>query len=142
MKKCISCGADLDDTMKFCPRCGTLLNPYEQSTPVNFPPQPPIFPPQPPLIPQQPRNNSLAIAGFVVSLASLAFCGFPAIIGLILSIIALNQIKNTGESGKGFAVAGIVIGAAEIFLILLLIFVAICTSCTSGAHYYYNNSFT
>lgn len=40
-------------------------------------------------------------------------------IGLILSIIALSQIKKTGESGKGLAVAGLVISIVKIVLGIL-----------------------
>jgi hypothetical protein len=49
--------------------------------------------------------NSLAIAGFVCSLVGLASAGLLSPIGLILSIVAL------GREPKGFAIAGVVIGA-------------------------------
>ncbi|HPK27209.1 MAG TPA: DUF4190 domain-containing protein [Anaerolineaceae bacterium] len=58
----------------------------------------------------------MAVAGFVCSL-------FIGIVGLILSIIALNQINNSnGElSGRGLAIAGIWISAASmIFMFMLL----------------------
>ncbi|MDB5304877.1 MAG: antifreeze protein [Phycisphaerales bacterium] len=48
-------------------------------------------------------QQTLAIVGFVFSIV------FP-IVGLILSIIALNGMKNSGNNeGKGFATAGLVI---------------------------------
>ena len=49
-----------------------------------------------------PKTNVLAIVSLV-----MAF--FVPLIGLILSIVALNQIKKSSESGKGIAIAGIVI---------------------------------
>jgi hypothetical protein len=64
----------------------------------------------------QPKTNGLAIAGFV--------CAFLlSLVGLILSIIALNQInKSNGmQKGKGLAIAGIVIGALNIGLNILLL---------------------
>jgi len=49
------------------------------------------------------RTNTLSIlavvAAFVVSVA-----------GVVLGIIALVQIRRTGESGRGLAIAAIVIG--------------------------------
>lgn len=56
----------------------------------------------------------MAIVGFI-----LAF--FMPLIGLILSIIALTQIKKTGEGGKGLAVAGIIISVIMMILGMLLV---------------------
>ncbi|MHC4429155.1 MAG: DUF4190 domain-containing protein [Planctomycetota bacterium] len=54
------------------------------------------------------RTNGLAIAGFVVSLLGLiGTAGLLCPIGLILSLIALGR----GPSGRGFAVAGVILGA-------------------------------
>ena len=51
------------------------------------------------------QSNGLAIAGFVCSLLGL-FTGFLlSPIGLILSLVALGR-----PGGRGFAVAGVVIG--------------------------------
>lgn len=47
------------------------------------------------------KTNILSVVGLILSLLI-----FP--IGLIVSIVALVQIKKTGEKGKGFAIAGIV----------------------------------
>jgi hypothetical protein len=55
------------------------------------------------------RYNTLAIVGFV-----LAFVINVA--GLVVSIIALSQIKRTGERGRGLALAGVIIGAASIVI--------------------------
>jgi len=65
----------------------------------------------------QPRWNGLAIAGFILSF-------FISLVGLILSIIALNQINKSGgmQKGKGLALAGIIISALSIIVSLLLIF--------------------
>lgn len=67
--------------------------------------------------PQQ-RWNGMAIAGFVCSF-------FVAIVGLILSIIGFNQIKKTGEKGRGLAIAGIIIGGISVALEAIFIFVII-----------------
>lgn len=58
--------------------------------------------------------NGLGIAGFVVSMLGLfGSCGLLSPIGLILSIAAL------GRQPKGFAVAGVVIGAVGTCFVLL-----------------------
>jgi len=67
------------------------------------------------------KYNILSILGFIF--------GFLApLVGLILAIIALNQIKKTGERGRGLAIAAIIISIAIMILIpliLVLIWVAI-----------------
>ncbi len=49
-------------------------------------------------------TNGLAIAGFV-----LAF--FMPLVGLVLSIVGLTQIKKRHQNGEGLAIAGIVISS-------------------------------
>ena len=67
-----------------------------------------------------PRTNGLAIATLV-----LALCGF-SILPVTLGHISLNQIKRTGESGGGLAIAGLVIGYLTIAaIVLLLLFIAV-----------------
>ena len=61
-------------------------------------------------------NKTLAIIGFVLA---LVLGGLP---GLIVSAIALKNMNRSGEvDGKGFAIAGLVIGIIEIALIVLAI---------------------
>jgi hypothetical protein len=59
--------------------------------------------------------NTLA----VVSLAT-AVTGFGAIAGIITGHIALAQIKHSGQSGRGLAIAGLAVGYAGIALGLLM----------------------
>jgi hypothetical protein len=75
-------------------------------------------------------TNSWAIAGFIVSLVSLVFCGVTSIIGLIIGIIAMRDTKRTGQDGYGLALAAVIIGAIPIMLWLVywLFFVMILTS--------------
>lgn len=61
----------------------------------------------------------LAVAGFIVSLVGLLLPLAP-LIGLILSIVALTNIKRDKKlSGRGFAIAGTIIGA--VLLVMRLI---------------------
>lgn len=59
-------------------------------------------------------TNQLAIAGFVLS-----FLFVP--LGLILSIIALIQIKKSRQAGKGLAIAGIAVSAICTLFIMMLV---------------------
>lgn len=72
----------------------------------------PMYPVTPPVQ----RTNTLAIVAFVIALV------FSNLIGLILGIVALNQIKKTGEKGRGLAIASIVIGGVLTLLALGLVF--------------------
>ncbi len=56
------------------------------------------------------KNNKKAVVGFILSLLSIFGIGLAGIIGMILGIVALTQIKYTNEKGKGLAVAAMIIG--------------------------------
>lgn len=74
-----------------------------------------------------PRVHGLAIAGFVLSIASLLLPLILGIAGCIIAIIfcavAMNSIKHNPDkfSGFGFAVAGLVISIVVLALVLVLI---------------------
>ena len=69
-------------------------------------------------------NKNLAILGFVLA---LVLGGLP---GLIVSAVALKKMKDSGdEDGKGFAIAGLVIGIVETALAVILF---ACTGCAVG----------
>ncbi|MCB7135113.1 DUF4190 domain-containing protein [Cellulosimicrobium marinum] len=68
------------------------------------------------------RTNGLAVASMVVSVASLLLClGLTGVIGLVLGIVALNQVLRDGTRGKAFAVTGIVVGAVGTVILGLLL---------------------
>ena len=90
---CPNCGKQLDDRAVICPNCGV---------------------PIPGTSHQTPATNTLAVVGFILAfVCSLA--------GLICSIIARKQIKKTGEGGGNLALAGIIISAVSIALVVLAI---------------------
>ena len=101
--------------------------------PPQYPPPPPGgygYPPPAPSpyggYPQSTGTNGLAIASLVCSLFGW-ICGVGTILGLVLGLIALSQIKKTGQEGRGMALAGVIISSILlaggvlwfIFLILL-----------------------
>jgi hypothetical protein len=65
----------------------------------------------------------MAIASLVSSLVGLLCFGIGPLLGLVFGFIALNQIKQSGQSGRGMAIAGIVISGAIIamFIVFLII---------------------
>lgn len=62
------------------------------------------------------RTNGLAIAALISSF-------FISLLGVILGHIALNQIKTTGEGGRGLAIAALVIGYASMALAIIILIV-------------------
>jgi Domain of unknown function (DUF4190) len=71
----------------------------------------------------QPETNQLAIWSLVSSLVGLC-CGIGSIVGIVLGIIALNQIKETSQrgtpqGGHGLAVAGIAVGVASLIISII-----------------------
>ena len=101
---CKNCGKQIDDNSVVCPYCGaetksqaTAQQPQYQQPQYQQPYQQPYQQQY-----SEKRSNSYAIAGFV-----LAF--FFALLGLIFSIIGLRKVDECGGSGKGLAIAGIVL---------------------------------
>lgn len=70
-----------------------------------------------------PSTNPFAIASLVLSLVGI-LVGLAAILGVIFGHIALVQIKRNGQSGRGMALAGVIIGWTMIVLgIMVMLFV-------------------
>ena len=65
--------------------------------------------------------NTMALVGFILSVSGVA-TGITIIPGIVLSHIGFSQIKRTGESGRGFAVAGLVVGYCLLGLSVLAVF--------------------
>lgn len=70
------------------------------------------------------RTNVLAISSLVVALLGLLFWPL-AVVGAVLGVIALSQIKRTGEGGHGLAVAGTAVGGAAVALSFILAMAAL-----------------
>ncbi|MGE5694652.1 MAG: DUF4190 domain-containing protein [Candidatus Sericytochromatia bacterium] len=106
------------------------------STPPSYPPPggygaPPPYQPGYPTPPQS-RTNGMAIGSLVSSVLAipLAFlCGIfgviAALVGVVLGIVAINQIKQSGEDGRGLAIAGIAVGGVTLALAVIVMIVGI-----------------
>jgi len=71
--------------------------------------------PQPGYLPAPAGTNTLAIAALVASGIGV-FCGIGSIAGIVLGVIALNQITQSGQNGRGLALAGVVVGAVSLVI--------------------------
>ena len=105
---CSTCGQEIDDDAVFCKYCGALTADKGVSSEYYAPPF------ETNTSSGGGWTNGCAIAGFV-----LAF--FLPLIGFIVSIAGIVKAKKHGKSGKGLAVAGLVIS----LLNMLVFFAAI-----------------
>jgi uncharacterized protein DUF4190 len=90
--------------------------PYPQYAPYGQPGQ------FPPYSPAALRTNSLAVASLVCGLAQ--FIGLSVIAGIpaiVLGTIALKQIGERGEGGRGMAIAGLVLGCVSLVLVIVIV---------------------
>jgi hypothetical protein len=73
-----------------------------------------------------PPTNTLAVISLVCGLAS--FVVLPLIAGVVAVVtghIARGQIRQTGEDGSGFALAGLILGYVNIVLVLIALTVSV-----------------
>src|SRR5215469_9870554 len=76
---------------------------------------------------QSAGTDGMAIAGFVLGL--LGIVGISAILGIVFGSVALGRIRRTGQSGRGLAIAGIVLGSCWLaFFVLLIVIGAVASS--------------
>lgn len=69
------------------------------------------------------KTNTLAIVGLI-----LAF--LVSVAGIIVSAIALGQIKRTGEGGRGLAVAGVIVGIVVTVIYVIIIIAEVVLAAT------------
>lgn len=115
---CIKCGSQLSDEAKFCTNCGANINNespentyYQSSSNENNK----NTDGERTLITKAP-TNLFCILGICISVISffINLWGLVAIVGVVLSIIGLQQIKTTQENGRELAISGIIGGGINI----------------------------
>ena len=133
---CKQCGNELPENVKFCPNCGAEVknvepDPEAEPSAASAPDaqqsdksDPKTMPSASPARTQTGKWNVLAIVSFAVAAAGVV--GYLAggvvlhIATLVMSIIALNQFKKDPTmKGKGFAIAGTVISAVSVGMVVL-----------------------
>ncbi len=80
--------------------------------------------------PEQPYGAPQYAVGYAPptnTMAIIALIGafLVPIVGIICGRIALSQIKRTGETGRGLALAGVIIGYVYTILLLIIIIVSV-----------------
>jgi Domain of unknown function (DUF4190) len=68
-------------------------------------------------------TNGMAIVGLVLGIVSwfLNFWGIVGILAIVFSAIALSQVSNTSQKGKGFAIFGLVSGIINLLYAFIVI---------------------
>ncbi|WP_350349190.1 DUF4190 domain-containing protein [Agromyces sp. G08B096] len=75
------------------------------------------------------KTNTLAIVSLIASIAGIVVVYFiGSVVGVICGHISLNQIKKTGEQGRGMAIAGLIVGYVGIALSIIAAIVLISLS--------------
>lgn len=127
-KYCTYCGTKMNETDKFCPNCGAdsgLGAKVEQNNNVI----------QQPNINNQQANynnvvqggtkkvNGLAVTSFVCSMVGIVVFGLiMGILAVCFGAVGLSRTKYfPEETGKGFAIAGIIVGIIEIIIMIFYI---------------------
>ena len=64
-------------------------------------------------------TNGLAIASLVLGILWLFWLG--SLVGLILGVVALKQIKSRNQGGRGIAIAGVVLGIVGLVLFVVVL---------------------
>lgn len=103
------------------PPSAPLPPPYPQPGPQGYPGYQPYVYGQP-----QQSTNGLAIGSLVASLVGPFSCGLGSIVAIVLGIVALRQLRRSGEQGRGLALAGLCVGIGGLVLLLAyLVFIII-----------------
>jgi len=71
------------------------------------------------------KMSGMAVTSLVLGILGMFTCGITALVGLILGIIAMVKVKNSGGrlGGNGIALAGVIVSG--IFLLMIPIFAAL-----------------
>ena len=74
--------------------------------------------------PQPSKTNGMSVASLVLGLVGIPLCFLfvPSLLAVIFGIVGLNQIKsNPTQSGRGLAIAGLILGAVMLVLVVLVL---------------------
>ena len=72
------------------------------------------------------KNNVFAIVSLVLSLVGLIVAGLPCgIAAVVTGIIGLVKFDAETQKGKGMAIAGIIVGAVDIVLVVLFMIIKV-----------------
>lgn len=138
---CEQCGGRLSAEARFCAQCGAPVpeRATASATTASVPPPPTVAPPPPPPPPgwyapgtstyaAPTKTNGFAVTAMVLGLVWVYWIG--SILALVFGYIALRQIKRSEgrQTGRGMAIAGVVLGWVGVALLVLVIIVALADS--------------
>ena len=96
-----------------------MTEPWQGQPPPPPPPAGPPAPPQPVYV--QSKTNGFAVAALVLGILWIYWIG--SILALVFGYVAKSQIDKSGgrETGRGMAIAGIVLGWVGVGILLLIL---------------------
>src|SRR5215469_9674034 len=97
--------------------------PQQQYPPQQYPPQQPPY-----VVAARPPYDGLAITSFILGVLWFGWLG--SIMAVILGHIALRNIRRTNASGRGLAIAGLVLGYIGVSTLALFILLGIIGAAT------------
>jgi hypothetical protein len=105
--------------------------------PMSPPPmQYPIVQTWPVMVPVRPSSTVAVwalVTGVVGVIAGWCLLGLPCVAAIILGHIGVNQTKNDAMTGRGMAVAGLVLGYVAMIPAVILFFWMVAGGLTGGA---------
>jgi hypothetical protein len=140
MAMCPGCGAHVPDSWVACPSCGRALSPA--TVPLSGPPPPlaaaaaPVGTAYPYPYPVAQRStNGFAVASMVLGILWIYWIG--SILAVVFGYIAKRQIddSNGWQTGRGMAMAGIVLGWVGIGVIVIGLAVWIIVAAGASSSY-------
>lgn len=125
-KYCTNCGTKMNETDRFCSNCGADSNSGNSSVQNNNVVQPNVNNTQANNNVVQggtKKTNGLAVTSFVCSMVGIVVFGLVmGILAICFGAVGLSRTKYfPEESGKGFAVTGIVVGIIEVIIMIFYI---------------------
>ena len=126
---CPSCGKEVNEEHNFCKYCGSnLKEKMQEEVETIIVEEPKIINTKETKLDEKNEEkdyNLCAILGFIAGIISIffSFYGLINTAAIVLSAVALNQIKKTGEQGKGLAIAGIATSIASIVLFIFALII-------------------
>ena len=125
-KYCTNCGTKMNATDRFCSNCGADSNSGDSSVQNNNVVQPNVNNTQANNNVVQggtKKTNGLAVTSFVCSMVGIVVFGLVmGILAICFGAVGLSRTKYfPEESGKGFAVTGIVVGIIEVIIMIFYI---------------------
>ena len=114
---CSQCGNTLAEGAYFCPKCGADNSANATASGMSSAPGRPAF-----VGPQQ--TSGTAVGSLICGL--LPFFLITPIVAIVLGHVSLSQIKQSAGrlKGKGMAIAGLVLGYAEIAMLPIVLIIA------------------